>query len=994
MKSTWMYRFVLLSVFFYLSITGFTQPQNEITQEVIYLAASGYEIANSISFSSNGEELAVGTSSGILIFDAETHLEKQSLPVQTWVRSIEFSLDGQWLAAGLFDQTARIWDVGDLNPVWTFNGHTGWVRSIAFSPDAKVLATCADDDTIRIWNVEDGSLQLVIENMQGARVLAISPDGQILAVGLQDASIVLRYLFDGSLIRSLSGHTDWVRSLAFSPDGKILASGAFDATVRLWDVATGQLEQTFDDHQSSVLDLAFSPDGKILASGSVDTTVKLWDVRNGDLLHTLIGHTGFVYSLAFSPDGGMLASGADDNTLRIWNINTPALVNQQQMSTPSDCRACHHPIGQRAPAKVIQLRCDACHANGAGLNFCPIFPRDAQAVTEPLASASGNLVAGVPVGSDNLAVVLNYPTNGETLYTDGHYRSFLLVTGNVYYPGKAEDVLLELSAFSDSAEEPVLTLVSNPAESGQFTFRLMLNPTKTRPISIKLGGLGCADCHEDTRMEGGLPNGEIRLRVEAVAQDGIAWDERHIRIDASGIAQVEVKVIDDQSGEPVAGLPVRASTILYDWRARETSQVSDAKGTATLSLEALTQAFTIYELTVPQTTLDGYSYASVVPITLSLPAGAIDHEPVIISVSKEALQIHGELAGADAAERWTVWAIHLPDGTFRKSLVSPDGVFSFQGLASGEYLVVAEPESPATFTRSVEPVNMKIAQAGQSSIHPEAKDTAIFSCRVLDKQRQPIPFAWIKTASAQAAWSDPISGSFRLHGPERVGVPIEVWVPGYYSQVQVVDFTTAPIASKDFIFEVRPETDTLVWGAGYIVAPEETYYEMNERGLSFTKGWLWGEVTEVKPLEVSIANTQIEIQHGTFITEYLPKDGGWFHLADGIAVIRLLDGSERWMESDQIITVFDGGVGGPMPYDPVVLGALRAHREPLIEPIWQPELGARIRDSLSRFGIGLIQVITFITYLTVIVVLVGLLFAGLYWLLKRYRFQNHQNPGG
>ncbi len=118
---------------------------------------------------------------------------------------------------------------------------------------------------------------------------------------------------DGSLIRTLTGHTNWVMSVAFSPDGQTLASGSWDSTIKLWRVSDGSLIRTLTGHTSSVRSVAFSPDGQMLASGSRE--IKLWNVSDGSLLQTYDQETVFVYSIQFSPDGRLFGYGRSDATV-------------------------------------------------------------------------------------------------------------------------------------------------------------------------------------------------------------------------------------------------------------------------------------------------------------------------------------------------------------------------------------------------------------------------------------------------------------------------------------------------------------------------------------------------------------------------------------------------------------------------------------------------------------------------------------------------------
>jgi WD40 repeat protein len=238
---------------------------------------------NSLAISPNGALIAVGGNgtadgSGIFRMDDNSVYQIRVLNANTyaevWSKSgrrgynhqLVFSPDSQTVAADT-SREVMLLDARTGEQKQTLKPQVGRIWALAFSPDGKFLASCGNGMVegktsrwLTLWDLRSRKVLHSMEAGDTGRVsvpgtLAFSPDGKSLVSAGSGLGVILN-------------HNGVVRGQKMIND------------VKLWDIATGNLKWTSANGHGHITSLVFSPDGEALFCCDDSATYRI-DARTG-----------------------------------------------------------------------------------------------------------------------------------------------------------------------------------------------------------------------------------------------------------------------------------------------------------------------------------------------------------------------------------------------------------------------------------------------------------------------------------------------------------------------------------------------------------------------------------------------------------------------------------------------------------------------------------------------------------------------------------------
>jgi WD40 repeat protein/serine/threonine protein kinase len=373
----------------------------------------------SLSFSSDGRWLAMGTGNDVQVFDTRTWAlaHKISGP---GILTLSWDPQGAHLATGTADGDASIWTIPSGGRVHRLRELGEPIGAVAFSPDGRRIVAGGRDGSVQVWDASSAKL-LSQGNHLRSKVLSVEFDraSSLIAAASSSGSVSVSDAATGMPITMLDGPSAVVRVAHFDPTSQRVVGASWDGTARIWDATAPYLRWSSSTTSASVdacgLITSLKPDGRLLAVACSREPTRVWDTARNLLVAELPSTTpagnGFAFAYPAVSETGDRAAIASGNNVEIYELPTARLVRT---------------VKHASPVAAIAFASSGRDIVSGALDGSVIVTRDSGALTALPTSTSAEIdaVGFLPDGRVVVADALRHVTLYNSLgASEGHFET-------------------------------------------------------------------------------------------------------------------------------------------------------------------------------------------------------------------------------------------------------------------------------------------------------------------------------------------------------------------------------------------------------------------------------------------------------------------------------------------------------------------------------------------------------------------------------------------
>jgi striatin 1/3/4 len=235
----------------------------------------------------------------------------------------------------------------DVEPAYTFRGHSTGVLSIGVSPDGETLYSGSIDGQVRMWqiptdvsdpfDVYDPDVQkgILEGHTDSVWSIVVNQSSGLIASCSADGTSILWDPINSSQIKCLTSEPSYgsPTCIDFVHSDQLVVVSYSTAKVLVYDVETGKSVVTLDSAiaydgtcGTQINKVICHPTLPMIVTAHENKYICFFDSKSGALIHSMTAHMDAVTGLAIDPHGLYILSGSHDGSLRFWSVDNKTCV--------------------------------------------------------------------------------------------------------------------------------------------------------------------------------------------------------------------------------------------------------------------------------------------------------------------------------------------------------------------------------------------------------------------------------------------------------------------------------------------------------------------------------------------------------------------------------------------------------------------------------------------------------------------------------------------